>query len=163
MKKFFLLLTATIIASTVFAQTPIKYQGEVDLGYSIGTGTFAADRVNLHTIHGAKIGNYFSAGLGLGLDYYHEGEGELIVPIYLNMKGYLPVSEKVSPYLSFDIGVGVGASEYVSGFSGLYCMPAIGIKAGHFKAQLGYNVQTLSEEGISISFNAIQLKLGVVF
>ena len=163
MKKFFLLLTATIIASTVFAQTPIKYQGEVDLGYSIGTGTFAADRVNLHTIHGAKIGNYFSAGLGLGLDYYHEGEGELIVPIYLNMKGYLPVSEKVSPYLSFDIGVGVGASEYVSGFSGLYCMPAIGNKARHFMAQLGYNVQTLSEEGISISFNAIQLKLGVVF
>ena len=163
MKKLFLLMAATILASTVFAQTPIKYQGEVDLGYSIGTGTFAADRVNLHTIHGAKFGNHFSAGLGLGLDYYHEGEGEIIVPIYLNVKGYLPVSKKVSPYLSFDIGVGVGASEYVSGLSGLYFMPAIGIKAGHFKVQFGYNVQKLSEDGISVSFNAIQLRLGVAF
>ena len=163
MKKLFLLMAATIFASTVFAQTPIKYQGEVDLGYSIGAGTFAADRVNLHTIHGAKFGNHFSAGLGLGLDYYHEGEGEIIVPIYLNVKGYLPVSKKVSPYLSFDIGVGVGASEYVSGLSGLYCMPTIGIKAGHFKVQFGYNVQKLSEDGISVSFNAIQLRLGVAF
>ena len=42
-------------------------------------------------------------------------------------------------------------------------MPAIGIKAGHFKVQLGYNVQKLSEEGISVSFNALQLRLGVAF
>ena len=54
MKKLFLLLAAICVASSAFAQTPIKYQGEVDLGYSLGVGEFATGRVNIHTIHGAK-------------------------------------------------------------------------------------------------------------
>ena len=123
-------------------------------------GIFPTDRVNLHTIQGIQVGKYFSTGLGLGLDYYHEfyDSGELVVPIYLNLKGYLPVSEKVSPYFSFDIGVGVGATEGVSGFSGMYCTPAIGVKAGKFKAQLGYNIQRVSEDGFGINANAVQIK-----
>lgn len=166
MKKLFMLVAvATMTICAANAQTPVKYHGEVDLGYSIGVGTFSTDRVNLHTIQGIQVGKYFSTGLGLGLDYYHElyDSGELIVPIYLNLKGYLPVSEKVSPYFSFDIGVGVGATEGVSGLSGMYCTPAVGVKSGKFKAQLGYNVQRISEFGVGINVNAIQVKIGVMF
>ena len=166
MKKLFLLAVAAMMSVNVAnAQVPVKYQGEVDLGYSIGVGTFATGRVNLHTIQGVRVGEYFSTGLGLGLDYYHElyEQGELAIPIYLNLKGYLPVSEKVSPYFSFDIGVGVGATEGVSGLSGMYCTPAVGIKAGKFKAQLGYNVQRISESGVGFNANAVQIKVGVVF
>ncbi len=166
MKGLFLLAVAAAMSVSVAnAQVPVKYQGEVDLGYSIGVGTFATGRVNLHTIQGVRIGKYFSTGLGLGLDYYHEfyEQGELATPIYLNLKGYLPVSEKVSPYFSFDIGVGIGATEGVSGLSGMYCTPAIGIKAGKFKAQLGYNVQRVSESGVGFNANAVQIKVGVVF
>ncbi len=166
MKKLFLLAVAAVmLVSVANAQVPVKYQGEVDLGYSIGVGTFSTGRVNLHTIQGVRIGKYFSTGLGLGLDYYHEfyERGELAIPIYLNLKGYLPVFEKVNPYFSFDIGVGVGATEGVSGLSGMYCTPAIGIKAGKFKAQLGYNVQRISESGIGFNANAVQIKVGVVF
>ena len=37
MKKLFLLVVVSIcIAIQASAQTPIKYQGEVDLGYSVG-------------------------------------------------------------------------------------------------------------------------------
>ena len=164
MKKLFLLLTAAIcVASSAFAQTPIKYQGEVDLGYSLGVGEFATGRVNIQTIHGAMIGQYFSAGIGLGVDIYHEGGTDVVVPIFLNLKGYLPTNSKITPYASFDIGAGIGVSEYVSGLSGVMLTPAIGIKAGMFKAQLGFNVQKFSESGISIGFNAVQLKVGVVF
>ncbi len=166
MKKLFILAVAAVMSVSVAnAQVPVKYQGEVDFGYSIGVGTFSTGRVNVHTIQGARIGEYFSAGLGLGLDYYHEfyEQGELAIPIYLNLKGYLPVSEKVSPYFSFDIGVGIGATEGVSGLSGLYCTPSIGVKAGKFKAQLGYNIQRISESGIGFNMNAIQIKVGVVF
>lgn len=166
MKKLFLLLAiATMPICAAKAQIAAKYHGEVDLGYSVGVGLFSADRVNLHTIQGVRVGRYFSTGLGIGLDYYHDSfdNGELIVPIYLNLKGYLPVSEKISPYFSFDIGVGVGATEGLSGLSGMYCTPAIGIKAGRFKAQLGYNAQRISELGIGINFNAIQAKVGVMF
>ena len=105
MKKLFLLAVAAMMSVSIAnAQVPVKYQGEIDLGYSIGVGTFSTGRVNVHTIQGARIGEYFSAGLGLGLDYYHEfyEQGELAIPIYLNLKGYLPVFEKVSPYFSLN-------------------------------------------------------------
>ena len=165
MQKLFLLAIAAVMSVSVAnAQVPVKYQGEVDLGYSIGVGTFATNRVNVHTIQGVRIGKYFSTGLGLGVDCYHEFEKtELIVPIYLNMKGYLPVSEKAAPYFSFDIGAGIGATESFKGLSGIYCTPAIGIKAGKFKAQVGYNVQRISETGIGINVNAIQIKVGLMF
>ena len=166
MKKLFLLLaTAICVASSALAQTPIKYQGEVDLGFSLGVGTWAINRVNVHTIHGAKIGDYFSAGLGLGSDIYvaQGEESDLIIPIYLNVKGYLPTKTKVTPYASFDIGGGFGASEYAKGLSGMMLSPAIGVKVGMFKAQVGYNVQKISESGISINFSAVQLKAGVMF
>lgn len=164
-KLFFGAIAAVMFVNFANAQVSIKYQGEVDAGYSIGVGTFSTGRVNLHTIQGVKIEKYASFGLGIGLDYYHEfyEKGELAIPIYLNMKGYLPVSEKVSPYFSFDIGVGVGATEGVSGLSGMYCTPAIGINVRKFKAQLGYNVQRISESGIGINMNAIQVKLGIRF
>ncbi len=166
MKKFLLLVAmATMSIGAANAQTPVKYHGEVDLGYSIGVGLLATGRVNIHTIQGAQIGKYFSTGIGIGLDYYHEfyEKGELAIPIYLNLKGYLPVSEKVAPYFSFDIGAGIGATSGITGMSGLYCTPAIGLKAGKFKAQLGYNIQRISEAGIGVNMNAIQIKVGLMF
>lgn len=147
------------------AQIPVQYQGEVDVGYSIGTGTFASNRVNLHTVQGVKIGQYFSTGIGVGLDYYHQiyDKGELVIPIYLNLKGYLPVSEKIAPYLSFDIGAGIGATAGVSGLSGVMYTPALGVKIGKFKVQVGYNVQRVSESGLGFNMGAVQIKAGIVF
>ena len=165
MKKLFLSMVLAICVCSAYAQVPIKYQPEVDLGYSLGVGTFAVDRLNIHTVQGVKVGQYFSAGVGLGIDgYFLFEEGmDIVVPLYLNLKGYLPVTEKVSPFLSMDLGVGIGASEYMKGMSGLYITPAVGVKAGKFKAQLGYNVQKISEMGISVNVSAVQLKLGVAF
>lgn len=164
MKKIFLLVVFTLIGiSSTMAHNPIKYQGEVDLGYSVGVGTLATGRVNIHTIQGVKIANIFSAGVGVGVDVYHEDGTDILIPIYLNLKGYLPTQSKVSPYLSFDIGAGIGVSEYVSGLSGLMITPALGVKIGMFKAQIGYNAQKISESGFSLNFNAIQFKVGVVF
>ena len=165
MKKLLLLAaTAAMAISAVNAKIPVKYHGEADLGYSIGVGTFSTCRANLHTIQGVQGGRYFPAGLGLGLDHYHEFYeiGVLAIPIYLNLKGYIPVSEKVAPYISFDIGTGIG-TKVLSGLSGLYCTPAVGIKAGMYKAQVGFNVQRISESGIGFDMNAIQIKVGVMF
>lgn len=161
-KLLFSALVILLTIGTANAQTPVKYHGEVDLGYSLGVGTFAAGRVNLHTIQGVRIGEYFSTGIGLGLDFYHEGP-ELMVPVYLNLKGYLPVTSRVSPYFSLDIGAGVGASAGVSGLSGATYTPAVGIRVGRFKAQIGYNAQCLSESGVSITMGALQIKAGVTF
>ena len=163
MKK--LLLSVTVARWTICsvqAQIPLKYQGEADLGYSIGVGTFATGRVNLHTIQGVKIGSYFSTGIDLGIDYYH-GRQELFVPIYLDLKGYLPLSASVTPYFSLDIGAGHGATAGESGLSGTAYTPAIGAKAGRFKAPIGYNVQRVSESGSGLNMNAMQIKVGHLF
>ena len=151
MKKLLLLAaTAAMAISAVNAKIPVKYHGEADLGYSIGVGTFSTCRANLHTIQGVQV--------------YHEFYeiGVLAIPIYLNLKGYIPVSEKVAPYISFDIGTGIG-TKVLSGLSGLYCTPAVGIKAGMYKAQVGFNVQRISESGMGFDMNAIQIKVGVMF
>lgn len=163
MKKLLLLAAVAIMSvCTMNAQTEIKYQGEVDLGYSLGVGDFASNRINIHTIQGFKVGDYFSAGIGFGADVYHEGGGtNIMIPVFLNMKGYL-LNSRVTPYLSFDIGGGIGVGE-LSGVSGMMISPAIGIKTGAFKAQLGYNVQKISESGIGINMSAMQLKLGFAF
>lgn len=167
MKKIIFFLTLGLLllsGKEAGAQVKVKYRGEVDFGYSIGVGNLGsvASRVNLHTVHGIQFGKYFSTGLGLGLDLYHDLENELMLPVYLNMKGYLPVSEKVSPYFSFDIGSGVGVTDALGGLSGLYVTPAVGVKVRKFKFQFGYSLQQLSD-GISLNLNAIQFKAGVVF
>lgn len=84
------------------------------------------------------------------------------------MKGYLPVSGSVSPYLSFDIGGGVGLTEGVSGLVGMLCTPAIGCAfktrgKGAFLVSVGYTRQQFSEFGNSLNFNAVSVKLGYQF
>lgn len=165
MKKTLLAFAISLIAFYCDAQVSARYQGEVDLGYSVGVGDFSTGRVNLHTVQGVMVEKYFSAGLGLGIDYYHEfyDKGELFVPIFLNMKGYLPVTEKLSPFISLDLGYGAGATAGVSGCGGFLWSPSLGLRYQRFKFQVGYTSQNVSEDGFGISMNAIQFKLGVVF
>ena len=83
-----------------------------------------------------------------------------MLPVTINAKAYLPTSAKIAPFASLDLGYGIGISESVSGFT---ITPAVGIKAGKFIAQIGYNSQKLSESGISLNMGAIQLKVGLAF
>ncbi len=147
---------------TMNAQTEIKYQGEMNFGYSLGVGEWAASRINIHSIQGVKIGEYFSTGIGFGADLYHGGGTSVMIPVFLNMKGYLPSKSKFTPYFSFDIGGGFGVGDN-SGLSGMLITPALGIKAQAIKAQLGYNVQKLSKSGVSVNMGALQLKVGFDF
>ena len=96
MKKLFLLLAAVCVASFAIAQSPVKYQGEVDLGCSLGVGVLSSGRVNIHTIQGIRVGDYFSTGVGFGADYYISGQ-DMTIPLFLNFKGYIPTKSKVTP------------------------------------------------------------------
>lgn len=170
----FLAVVSAMSVVTAMAQTSVKYHGEINAGYSIGVGSYPVNRVSLYTIQGIKVGDYFSTGLGLGLDWYKglyaeywekQGKadmGELAMPIYLNMKGYLPVNKKVAPYLTFDIGYGIGLTEGLDGFGGLYITPGVGIKVGHFKAEVGFNVQRIVDV-VNVNANALKLAIGYVF
>ena len=156
--KLFLasLVILLCITNVSFSQ---NYHSEYSVGYSAGVGDWAIDRVNFQTIQGIKVTDNFTAGIGLGLDYYFDSEN-LMLPVTINAKAYLPTSAKIAPFASLDLGYGIGISESVSGFT---ITPAVGIKAGKFIAQIGYNSQKLSESGISLNMGAIQLKVGLAF
>lgn len=174
MKKISLLLTLVLmtIVGTASAQSKnVKYQGDVQVGYSIGIGTFAADRINLHMVNGVRINKYFSTGVGLGLDCFTnlDGYSELALPVFLNAKGYLPVSEKTDLFLSMDLGCSIGLTEGISGMSGFMMTPTVGasFKVANSKAitiSLGYNYQSWSAGGLlSVNTDALSLKVGFVF
>lgn len=163
--SIFIVLLAAIVG-VASAKGNVQYQGEVDLGYSFGVGKSASERVNLHTIQGIRVGKYFSAGIGTGFDFYYDFDdsSEMIVPVYLNLKGYYPLSAKVSPYISCDIGVGVGVTGDVDNNAGLNISPAIGVVWGVFKAQVGYNLQKVNNLDMGKpALSSVQVKVGIMF
>lgn len=143
----------------------VNYQGEIHLGYGFGTGTVSEDRVSLHTIHGAKIGKYLFMGAGVGADLYYDfDDPEIIIPLYLNLKGYVPVTRYVSPFISFDVGAGFFTSDMDS-TAGLIIYPSIGVKAKKFAVQVGYYMQRIPIPALDTSVNmgSIQFRLGIVW
>ena len=175
MKRIIILaIVAAMSVATALAQPAAKYHGEVNIGYSIGVGSVPINRVMLNTIQGVKIGDFFSTGLGVGLDWYRglyadywesQGKvdsGELVMPLYLNVKGYLPINTNVSPYLTFDVGYGAGVTEGVKGFGGLYLTPGVGVCFGKIKAEIGFNIQQIVEN-VKINANAVKLSIGYIF
>lgn len=167
MKRIYLLFgLLTLAVSMASAKGIVSYQGEVDLGYSFGIGKSASERVNIHTIQGIMVGKYFSTGIGAGFDFYYnfDDSSEAIVPVYLNLKGYYPVSEKVSPFISCDVGMGVGVTGDIDNDAGLTIAPAVGIVWGVFKAQVGYNMQKVNNIDLGKpSMGSVQVKIGIMF
>lgn len=182
MKRFFF-MSALLIACTNFCngQNNVKYHGEANLGYSLGSGSFGYNRVNLHTVQGVKIGDYMSFGIGVGLDwwrgickeYWEERDmfdlGELTLPIYYNIKGYLPTTNDIAPYLSCDLGYAVAFTEGIKEYGGgFYFSPAAGIKFGSLKAELAFVLQKFDNEDFEWDYEtksapAFKLSVGYIF
>lgn len=164
MKKLFLLLVLLVGIGTISASAQeTRYQGEVYVSGGFGVGNSALHRLQLHTIQGARIGQCFSAGVGLGVDYYTPDieSGMFMVPVFADFKLYAPTKGKVDPFLMVDLGYGIVAEEPRLG--GLMFGAGVGFKAGVFAMSLGYHLQQVGIEGVSVGLSALQLKLGVAF
>lgn len=168
MKKFITILFVSLFTMAIVepasAQGPTtKYQGEVYISGGYGIGDIPLNRLSLHTIHGARIGECFSMGVGLGLDWYTEDieSGMLMLPIFADMKLYAPTHGKFDPFLMVDLGYGLAVEE--PNLGGLMLGAGIGFKAGVFAMSVGYHLQQLGISGINLNMSALQLKLGVAF
>lgn len=182
MKKSLFLIAfacATLFSVKFYAQ---DYQGEVDFGYSLGVGKLPSDRFNVSTVHGLEIEDYLFLGVGAGLDYhfveeniyadfgdddhyyggYFEKDRMGFLPVFFNIKGYLPLDDDFMPFLSLDLGYSFCLSD--DGESGLYVTPSVGIRLFEdFKIQVGYNLQQMTERGVSLNIGAVQFKVGYLF
>ncbi|MFI3260018.1 MAG: hypothetical protein R3Y16_07995 [Rikenellaceae bacterium] len=147
----------------------MKYQGEVQTGFGIGTGLLAMDRIFLQTIQGVRVNENLSAGLGIGLNMIMPYEfdyslPELFMPIFVNVKGYLAVNENTSMFASLDLGGAFGLTEGVTGISGVLFAPSVGVSLnGKVNISLGYDVQKITDSILSLNMNAVTIKVGRIF
>lgn len=167
MKKILLTLAAAVCAAFGSqAQIPVKYHGELNFGYSIGVGDYGYGRINIQTIQGVSITDFFSAGIGTGLDIRPEDDGDLFIPLFLNMKGYLPLRRPVTPFVSLDLGYEFGVTDRVKDLGGFMWMPAAGIRYKNLMCQVGFlchHINVGLGGPIWKSSNAVQIKVGVAF
>lgn len=108
-----------------------RYEGQIAFAYGLGVGQISklicTDRVVFETVHGVRISPYAFVGAGIGLNYFYtkyqvtdgylqdEISGFCILPIFINAKGYYPLSDKFALYLSLDLGAATSLSKYVKG------------------------------------------------
>lgn len=160
----------------------IRYQGEVNIGFATGgklnmevegikekIGTDFS-RPFLETVHGVRVGDYLFAGVGVGLQHaygkfmnderldFDEDEvpnwNTTMMPIFLNLKGYYPVTKHFAPYISLSLGatttlgsdLSFTDSYFDSGYSewidtklkgGFYCDFGVGFTARKFNFGFG--------------------------
>ena len=163
MRKILLSLVAILAVSFSASAQSTRYHGEVYLSGGYGIGSIAFNNLQLNTIHGVRVGECFSAGLGVGVDWHTPDfdSGIFMVPLFADFKLYAPTAGKVDPFLMVDLGYGFVAEEPNVG--GLMFGAGVGFKAGVFAMSLGYHLQQFGVQGISLGLNAIQLKVGVAF
>ena len=166
MKRLFTLIVATLLLAGISTTTQAqqtKYQGEVYIAGGYGIGSLPVNRLQLHTIHGARVGECFSAGVGLGVDYYTQDfeSGILMAPLFADFKFYAPTKGKFDPFIMLDLGYGLAIED--PSFGGLMFGAGLGFKAGIFAMSLGYHLQQLGTSGVSWGMSAVQLKLGFAF
>ncbi len=113
------------------------YRGFVDLGYSVGVGTYGTGRVEFATSHGYQFGGHLYAGVGTGINYYNEAD-VFSVPVFAHLRCDL-TKKAVSPYLDVKLGYSLFDVQ------GFYFNPSIGcrfaLSRGGINVGLGYSLQ----------------------
>ncbi len=145
-----------------------KYQGEGEIFLQAGSHEISEMGINI--INGVRLNRYLYTGVGIGVSTSLDDEA-LMMPLFLDVKGYLPISRKISFLAVGDLGIKTDFS--VSGF---YVNPGMGIslKTGRkcaLNITLRYEYFTYNENfetqlgniGARIKCNNIGLKLGLSF
>lgn len=130
MRKLFLLILSvcTVLCVTDRARARVRYQGDLYTGFSISAAADPTNRVPLRLVNSLRFGPYFSAGVGVGCDFYlrkrefrqgssywgfdgsgRENKNGVGIPVFLNLKGYIADSRLVSFFGSIDLGRTIGA------------------------------------------------------
>ncbi|HJA98687.1 MAG TPA: hypothetical protein H9779_03695 [Candidatus Alistipes avicola] len=144
-------------------------------GLAVGTGSDIYSRLVFETVHGARISPYAFIGAGLAINHFYKDQvifeeywvtqkdnrGTLL-PLFVNIKGYLPVSRKVAFYLSGDMGAALDLSNSFDEKTKLYVAAGPGVTFGR------QNGGTLGDfsirfQHIGDGLDAILFRIGVNF
>lgn len=172
---------STYSSSTEYTSTVknTRYQGELNFGYGLG-GNVKVDgekydakfsRAFIETVHGMRINEYAFAGLGFGFQYAYDdenfnAEGIGMIPLFLDLKGYYPVTDSFAPYVAIDLGYGlpvIGADDGdLKG--GFYASYGIGLNYKKLNFGLGWQHQGFKYgDGEGFGVNSFFVKIGLNF
>ena len=167
MKRLLLLVVALFVVNISSGQDNIKYHAEWDAGFNITAPWEGGILPTVNTIHGVRISDRIAVGAGVGTTF--DGWNYVaMLPIYANVKYIFPCKKRTRLFVSADIGYSAllyGVEDYA--FSGLYFSPAVGLKKGKFKFQIGYTAQqwryTFYHSGLPFISSAGHIRFGMMF
>lgn len=147
------------------------YQGDISVGYGMGVGNITkvvnTDRIQVETVHGVRISPYAFIGLGAGFNYFYDfdnSDGGMtdysdnggVVTAFANAKGYYPVSQGASIYLSLDLGGAFGVMNLMKHNNDMYAAAGPGISFGKAasrqRADLGIRFQYMGKNTSAVLF-----------
>lgn len=191
MKKIIILLTVSLLVSTATATAQIihgstysssttyksraklstRYQGELNFGYGLG-GKLKDDgdkrdaeyqRAFIETVHGIRINKYAFAGLGVGFQYAYKENREMgMLPVFVDLKGYWPVTDTFAPYVAIDLGYSAGLfSDGDDTPGGFYASYGLGLNFRRLNFGFGWQHQSFSDWDTSV--NSFFVKVGLKF
>ncbi len=138
----------------------VHYRGFVDLGFTIGTGGGAFNRLDLTTSHGVQIFPQLFVGAGVGLSYFYD-LSSLAMPIFADIRTDI-LNSKTTPFVDFKIGYSP------VDLSGLYLSPTIGCRFNKFSIGVSYIMQKAPiydywGDTYRVNLGGISLKVGFEF
>ena len=142
MKKGMLLCALVVLsclsASAIYFDDdgiPEGYRGFADFSYTLGVGDWGKshDRIGIMASHGYQIAPQFFAGLGVGFNYYFDGNDELCsLPLFAHFRSDL-INNEITPYV--DLRVGYSLIDV----KGVYINPSVGCRF-ELSDDIGLNV-----------------------
>lgn len=192
--------------NTFLRNINVWYQGEVNIGYAVSGKLVDSydvpmktnfSRPFIETTHGIRITKYAFVGAGLGLQYaygksstdadgffgdYDDDEfksprwNTLLMPLFINLKGYYPVNDNLAPYISLSFGGAPVLTSNIGEITGdeefrlggrAYCKFGAGINYKKWTFDLG-----IMHQGLAFSYdgykepcriNSFYVNVGLVF
>ena len=166
MKKVMLLCALVVLscltASAIYFDDdgiPEGYRGFADFSYTLGVGDWGKnhDRIGIMTSHGYQIAPQFFAGLGVGFNYYFDGNDELCsLPLFAHFRSDL-INNEITPYV--DLRVGYSLIDV----KGVYINPSVGCRFElsydiGLNVGIGYTMQQSEFSIIDFDFDYYRVK-----
>ncbi|MBR5866016.1 MAG: hypothetical protein IKY89_07085 [Alistipes sp.] len=167
MKRILLLtLVALFIAgaTTEAKAQSMKYMFELHAGTGIGVGKNPMHQLQVNWVQGFRLGDNYSLGFGLGLDWHTADfrEGVLMFPLYYNVKFYAPTNGMFKPFISASIGYGINSErEKIPVNGGLLFDIGTGFKINSVVLSIGYHMQQMGPIKDNVNLGALQFKIGI--
>ena len=168
--KMMLIAIAMLLPSLASADVPAwewgpKYMGEMHLGYGTSrkqNGYKAyCGRVMLGTLQGVQISNYLSAAVGVDavmFTHYYKGQDmRFNMDVYLDLRGYYPLSDGFAPFLDLGLGTFFNVHPWNDGKTAFFCQFGPGFRYRKFNFSCGLQQHDTGPTGLTTFYTKVGL------